>query len=87
MKKPPLVLLTPEATNTSIDPQVRPVDLIELKGKCSDVGMRSGGMGSRRNPYKTHTGTKKQDKKVIRNTQQDTTTERAYPLRRNGSGQ
>ena len=87
MKKPPLVLLTPEATNTSIDPQVRPVDLIELKGKCSDVGMRSGGMGSRRNPYKTHTGIKKQGKKVIKGIQQDTTTGRAYPLRRNGSGQ
>ncbi|EHM42561.1 hypothetical protein HMPREF0372_03137 [Flavonifractor plautii ATCC 29863] len=44
-------------------------------------------MGSTRNPYKTHTGIKKQDKKVIKSTQQDTTTERAYPLCHNGSGQ
>ena len=26
----------------------------------ADVGMRSGGMGAERNPYKTHTGMKKQ---------------------------
>jgi phosphoribosylamine-glycine ligase len=62
-------------------------DFDSLQAKSANEGMRSGGMGSTRNPYKTHTGIKKQDKKVIKSTQQDTTTERAYPLCHNGSGQ